>query len=72
MSCASSGRITKLKQSIFAPFDIYGLRFQKQFNVDVWAFKLSLGVHIFGVFGPLLSKHFIRFSGHTASKQHCK
>ncbi len=25
MSCASSGHITKLKQSIFAPFDIYGL-----------------------------------------------
>jgi len=24
MSCASSGHITKLKQSIFAPFDIYG------------------------------------------------
>ncbi len=23
MSCASSGHITKLKQSIFAPFDIY-------------------------------------------------
>jgi hypothetical protein len=23
MSCASSGQITKLKQSIFAPFDIY-------------------------------------------------
>jgi hypothetical protein len=23
MSCASSGNITKLKQSIFAPFDIY-------------------------------------------------
>ncbi len=26
MSCASSGHITKLKQSIFAPFDIYGAR----------------------------------------------
>jgi hypothetical protein len=26
MSCASSGHIAKLKQSIFAPFDIYGLR----------------------------------------------
>jgi hypothetical protein len=25
MSCASSGHITKLKQSIFAPFDIYGV-----------------------------------------------
>ncbi len=25
MSCANSGHITKLKQSIFAPFDIYGL-----------------------------------------------
>jgi hypothetical protein len=25
MSCASSGHITKLKQSIFAPFDIYDL-----------------------------------------------
>ncbi len=24
MSCASSRHITKLKQSIFAPFDIYG------------------------------------------------
>jgi hypothetical protein len=24
MSCASSGHIIKLKQSIFAPFDIYG------------------------------------------------
>jgi hypothetical protein len=24
MSCASSGHITKLKQSIFAPFNIYG------------------------------------------------
>ncbi len=24
MSCASSGHITKLKQSIFGPFDIYG------------------------------------------------
>ncbi len=23
MSCASSGHITKLKQSVFAPFDIY-------------------------------------------------
>jgi hypothetical protein len=23
MSCTSSGHITKLKQSIFAPFDIY-------------------------------------------------
>jgi hypothetical protein len=25
MSCASSGHITKLKQPIFAPFDIYEL-----------------------------------------------
>jgi hypothetical protein len=25
MSCASSGHITKHKQSIFAPFDIYDL-----------------------------------------------
>ncbi len=25
MICTSSGHITKLKQSIFAPFDIYGL-----------------------------------------------
>ncbi len=25
MSCASSGHITKLKQSIFAPFDIYAV-----------------------------------------------
>ncbi len=24
MSCASSGHITKFKQSIFAPFNIYG------------------------------------------------
>jgi hypothetical protein len=24
-SCSSSGHITKLKQSIFAPFDIYAL-----------------------------------------------
>jgi hypothetical protein len=24
MSCASSGHITKLKKSIFPPFDIYG------------------------------------------------
>jgi hypothetical protein len=24
MSCASTGYITKLKQSIFVPFDIYG------------------------------------------------
>jgi hypothetical protein len=24
MSCTSSGHITKLKQSIFVPFDIYG------------------------------------------------
>jgi hypothetical protein len=24
MSCSSSGHITKLKQSIFAPFNIYG------------------------------------------------
>jgi hypothetical protein len=29
MNCASSGHITKLKQSIFAPFDIYGLMFIK-------------------------------------------
>ncbi len=28
MSCASSVRITKLKQSIFAPFDIYGYDWQ--------------------------------------------
>jgi len=25
MSCANSGHITKLKQSIFAPFDIYAI-----------------------------------------------
>jgi hypothetical protein len=25
MSCASSGHITKLKQSIFAPLDVYGI-----------------------------------------------
>ncbi len=25
MSCTSSGHITKLKQSIFAPFNIYGI-----------------------------------------------
>jgi hypothetical protein len=24
MSCASSGHITKVKQSIFVPFDVYG------------------------------------------------
>ncbi len=29
MSCASSGHITKLKQSIFAPFDIYGYNSKK-------------------------------------------
>jgi hypothetical protein len=27
MSCASSGHITKLQQSIFEPFDIYGKKF---------------------------------------------
>jgi hypothetical protein len=35
MSCSSSGHITKLKQSIFAPFDIYDATVEEVFkNVD--------------------------------------
>ena len=34
MSCASSGHITKLKQSIFVPFDIYG---ETIYNPSIYA-----------------------------------
>jgi hypothetical protein len=37
MSCASSGHLTKLKQSIFAPFDIYGCTF-----VHLWGIGVDL------------------------------
>jgi hypothetical protein len=35
MSCASSGHITKLKQSIFSPLDIYGLIAQRNIGVNI-------------------------------------
>ncbi len=67
MSCASSGHITKLKQSIFATFDIYGDSTNKFFcgntkgNTRVKILLLKLGVnpgstghfHIFPLTLPL-------------------
>ncbi len=41
MSCASSGHLTKLKQSIFAPFDIYGI------NSGTMLISLSLSLYIY-------------------------
>jgi len=35
MGCTSSGHITKLKQSIFAPLDIYGLIAQSNIGVNI-------------------------------------
>jgi hypothetical protein len=41
-------------------------RFQKWFDVDVWAFKLSLMLIFKHILVPKIGQNFIQFPGHTA------
>jgi hypothetical protein len=54
MSCASSVHITKLKQSICAPFDIYD-------TLPVFTFLFYLNIFVIFYFEPEFSKGFHLF-----------
>ncbi len=42
MSCASSGHITKQKQSIFAPFDIYDIALSEKHTFSIGKVEIPL------------------------------
>jgi hypothetical protein len=76
MSCASSWQITKLKQSIFAPFDIYGFTLATVVNIVkslrvrfafVWVGKNILGTLIVAVLSVIkLSAIMLALSANTS------